>query len=205
MRTVAIVGMKGGPGKTTLTLHLAVAAAEFGHVAVLDLDPQQSSAKWGDRRDAAEPVVLAVAPSRLQQELERVAAAGADAVFLDTPPRAGSDNAALAAARAADLVLLPCRPAILDLEAVAATLERVRSVTQAPIVAVLNGCASRGQEAEQASDALSALDVQSVPSGSVSAWRSPGPCSTAEPPRRSRRTVELPMKLHALIARTTRT
>ena len=95
MRTVAVVGMKGGTGKTTLTLHLAVAAAELGHVAVLDLDPQQSAAKWGDRRAAPEPVVLAVAPSRLHQELERVAGAGAAVAYLDAPPRAGSDNASV--------------------------------------------------------------------------------------------------------------
>ena len=63
----------------------------------------------------------------------------------------------------ADVVLLPCRPAILDLEAVAATLERVRSVTQAPIVAVLNGCAHRGQETDQAAEALAELGVQVCP------------------------------------------
>ena len=163
MRTVAVIGMKGGTGKTTLALHLSVAAAEHGHVAVLDLDPQQSATKWGGRRDSAEPVVLAVPPSRLRQEIERVDGAGADVVFLDTPPRAGSDNAAQAAARAADLVLLPCRPAILDLEAVAATLDRIRSTTVAPIVAVLNGCASRGQEADQAAEALAGLDVEVCP------------------------------------------
>ena len=163
MKTVAVVGMKGGTGKTTLTLHLAVAAAELGHVAVLDLDPQQSAAKWGDRRAADEPVVLAVASSRLDQELQRVAAAGADVVMLDTPPRAGSDNAAQAAARAADVVMIPCRPAILDLEAVAASVERIRSATAAPIVAVLNGCAHRGQEADQAAEALAGLGVQVCP------------------------------------------
>ena len=133
MRTVAVVGMKGGTGKTTLALHLAVATVQQGlNVAVLDLDPQQSAAKWGDRRAAPEPVVLAVAPSRLPLELERVVGAGADVAYLDTPPRAGSDNAAQAAARVADLVLLPCRPAILDLEAIAASVESIRSATAAP-------------------------------------------------------------------------
>ena len=163
MRTVAVVGMKGGTGKTTLTLHLAVAAAELGHVAVLDLDPQQSAAKWGDRRAAPEPVVLAVAPSRLHQELERVAGAGAAVAYLDAPPRAGSDNAAQAAARVADVVVLPCRPAILDLEAIAASVESIRGATAAPIVAVLNCCASRGQEADQAAAALAGLGVQVCP------------------------------------------
>ena len=164
MRTVAVVGMKGGTGKTTLTLHLAVAATQSGrNVAVLDLDPQQSAARWGDRRADPEPVVFAVAPSRLRQELARIAGAGAGVAYLDTPPRTGSDNAAQVAARAADLVLLPCRPAILDLEAFAASVESIRSATAAPVVAVLNGCAHRGQEADQAAEALAGLGVQVCP------------------------------------------
>lgn len=138
--------------------------AEHGHnVAVLDLDPQQSAAKWGDRRAAPVPVVLAAPPSRLGPELQRVADAGADMVLIDTPPRAGSDNAALAAARTADLVVLPCRPAILDLETVASTAARVRDVAQVPVVAVLNGCPSRGRTAEEAAAALVRLGVEVCP------------------------------------------
>ena len=164
MRTIALVSMKGGSDKTTLALHLASAAAEHGHnVAVLDLDPQQSAAKWGDRRAAPVPVVLAAAPSRLGPELQRVADAGADMVLIDTPPRAGSDNAALAAARTADLVVLPCRPAILDLETVASTAARVRDVAPVPVVAVLNGCPSRGRTAEEAAAALVRLGVEVCP------------------------------------------
>ena len=164
MRTIALVSMKGGSGKTTLALHLASAAAEHGHnVAVLDLDPQQSAAKWGDRRSGSVPVVLAAPPSRLGQDLERVATAGADVVVIDTPPRAGSDNAAIAAARVADLVVLPCRPAILDLETVASTAARVRDVAQVPVVVVLNGCPSRGNAAEEAAAALVDLGLEVCP------------------------------------------
>ena len=162
MRTVALISQKGGSGKTTLALHLAVAAAQAGNVAVIDLDPQQSATRWADRRAASAPVVLAVPPARLRAELERVASAGADVVFIDTPPRAGSDNAALEAARAADLVLLPCRPAILDLEAAASTAKRIHSVTRAPALAVLNGCPSRGQDADHAAAALGDLDALQV-------------------------------------------
>ena len=77
MRTVALVSMKGGSGKTTAAVHIAVQAAQQGlNVALIDTDPQQSAARWGDRRAAALPVVLTVPPSRLATELQRCADAG---------------------------------------------------------------------------------------------------------------------------------
>ena len=164
MKTVALVSMKGGSGKTTAAVHIAVAAAQQGrNVALLDTDPQQSAARWGDRRAAALPVVLTVPPSRLAAELQRCADAGTDLAIIDTPPRAGSDNAAQAAARVADLVLLPCRPSVLDVEAIADTAARVRAVTAAPVVVVLNACAPRGQDADQVAAALADVGVQVAP------------------------------------------
>ena len=164
MRTVALVSMKGGSGKTTAAVHIAVQAAQQGrNVALLDTDPQQSAARWGDRRAADLPVVLTVPPSRLATELQRCADAGTDLAIIDTPPRAGSDNAAQVAARVADLVLLPCRPSVLDVEAVADTAARVRAVTAAPVVAVLMACPPRGQDADQVAAALADVDVQVAP------------------------------------------
>ena len=57
--------------------------------------------------------------------------------------------------RATDLVLLPCRPSVLDVEAVADTA--------APVVAVLMACAPRGQDADQVAAALAGVDVQVAP------------------------------------------
>ena len=67
-----------------------------------------------------------------------------------------------AATRAADLVLVPCRPAILDLEAVASTLDLVRT-TGKPVAVVLNAVGPQGGEAAEASEAVSALGERVFP------------------------------------------
>ena len=50
---MVIVSKKGGVGKTSLALNLAVAAELAGHAAlIVDLDPQASAAAWSDSRAA---------------------------------------------------------------------------------------------------------------------------------------------------------
>jgi len=71
MKTVALVCQKGGTGKTTLALSLAVEAVRSGlSVVVVDLDPQVSACEWGDMRRSRErsseaPVVVDAQPARL--------------------------------------------------------------------------------------------------------------------------------------------
>jgi chromosome partitioning protein len=116
MRTIAVISQKGGAGKTTTAVHLAVAAQQEGYrVAVIDLDPQATARKWGDKRQDPEPEVIGDHAERLPQLVEAARANGADLLIIDTAPNA--DRASLAAARAADLILIPCRPAAFDLEA----------------------------------------------------------------------------------------
>ena len=125
MRTIAILSQKGGTGKTTLSLHLAIAAHQLRQAAVvIDLDPQASAAGWKDSRKTEEPVVVSIPAARLPQALEAARSGGADLVLIDTAPHSG--DVALAAAEAADLVLIPCRPGILDLRAIGSTARVVK-------------------------------------------------------------------------------
>ena len=166
MKTIAVAGAKGGVGKTTLAVHLAVAAVQQGRdVVLVDADPQLSAVRWSERRSSSEPVVLGRAVSQLAAEMERIAGFGADVAIVDTPPRAwiGADNAALVAATLADVVLVPCRPSILDIESTAVSVQRLQAATAAPVVVVLNGCAHRGREADEAAEALGGLGAQVCP------------------------------------------
>lgn len=161
MQTVAVISQKGGAGKTTLTLHLAVASALSGrNTAVIDLDPQASAANWADRRDTEVPVVLSAHASRLRREVTRVAIIGGETLYLDTAPH--SDGSALEAAKLSDLVLIPCRPAILDLDALNNSLDFIRTAHK-PICVVLNSIAPVGHDADQAVEALKGLGVEICP------------------------------------------
>jgi chromosome partitioning protein len=71
MQRVALISQKGGVGKSTLTVHLAVAAWQAGQkVAVLDADPQASAGAWHRVREAADPPVAAVPVSELERALK---------------------------------------------------------------------------------------------------------------------------------------
>ena len=91
MKTVAVCSQKGGPGKTMLSLNLAVASELAGHTTlIIDLDPQASAAKWGDRRDNEPPVVISTHASRLKNALEAAAETGVTLCIIDTPPECRS-------------------------------------------------------------------------------------------------------------------
>ena len=145
---IAIVAQKGGTGKTTLALTIAVAAEQAGRTAVvLDIDPQATACKWGDRREASTPVVLDAQPARLSRALAAAEAQGVDLVVIDTPARL--ETAALEAARLSSLVVIPCRPLIFDIETVPTSTQIVTLVGGPPVVAVLNATPARGRRAVQ--------------------------------------------------------
>ena len=162
MKVIAVIAQKGGAGKTTLSLGLAVAATRAGlSAAVVDLDVQATAAHWGDRRTAEAPVVISAQPARLTRMLEAARGQGADLVVIDTAPRA--EQGALAAAQAADLVLIPSRPSIYDLETVRTTADVVRLAGDPPAFAVLNGVPPRGTRADQAREVLAGLGIETCP------------------------------------------
>jgi chromosome partitioning protein len=106
MKTIALVSQKGGSGKTTLAINLAIAATLSRKVVVIiDLDPQQSAARWARLRSNEEPVILPGHGPNLPDLVKRAEDGGADILIIDTAPK--SENASLMAARLSDLVLIP--------------------------------------------------------------------------------------------------
>jgi chromosome partitioning protein len=166
MFTVALVAQKGGVGKTTLLLTLAALAEAAGHtVAIIDCDESRSVSKWGARRktmlgkstfDAVNVYdVLESRRAKLRKDGKERAAEllrdveifgeiyGAakderiDWVFLDTS--AGVSALAGIAAKSADLVLIPCTPARLDMDAMGPTATLARQVGRPSFFVVNKG------------------------------------------------------------------
>src|SRR5215217_3345986 len=111
MPTVGLIASKGGAGKTTLAVHLAVLA---GDVLLVDLDPQRSAAEWAETRAAELPELAALGEEDDPRDLpEALAASERRWKFVDTAPH--DLAAARIVASTVDLVLIPTRPGVLDL------------------------------------------------------------------------------------------
>jgi chromosome partitioning protein len=121
---ITVAQQKGGAGKTMVAANLAACWASTHRVALLDIDPQRSLARWHKLRTAhgkGAPIAFSdVSGWRLAAELERLARE-ADIVVIDTPPHIDSDAAR--AIRAASLVLIPLQPSPPDLWAAEGTLK----------------------------------------------------------------------------------
>jgi chromosome partitioning protein len=121
MKIISLLAQKGGVGKTTLCLHWAVEAMRSHEsVAVLDIDPQRSAVSWARRRDHNEPLVLDVPGAPLGKVLEDCRVDQIGYAFVDTRPSVREDSEE--AARRADLVVIPCGPSIVDIDAIGATV-----------------------------------------------------------------------------------
>ena len=138
MFTISLVSQKGGTGKSTVLVGLAVEAARRTYdVAVIDIDPQASAAKWKDRREAENPAVVSAQASRLKQTLDAARSGEVDFAFIDTAGRL--DDAALAAMRASDLVLIPTRASMVEIETLPQVKDMVRLAGNPPTFVLLNG------------------------------------------------------------------
>lgn len=131
MRVISFVTQKGGTGKSTLAVNLAVAAEASGErVCVIDLDPQGTAASWYQTRTAETPATLDhnQASGDLRATLAQLDRAGFTLAVVDTP---GNDShATRGAMREADLCLIPVRPSEADVKATMPTIRALYDMGQ---------------------------------------------------------------------------
>ena len=161
MKVLSIISQKGGVGKTTLATALAVEASRAGKKTVLfDLDPQASASFWMDTRKDTTLAITAIPAARLGHVLGAVREAGCDLAIIDTPPFA--KDIAFEAAQQADFVLVPSRPAVLDVMAMTRTLDLVKHYGK-PFSAVLTFCPPQGRELDDTMAVIRQLGAEISP------------------------------------------
>lgn len=157
---LAFLAQKGGSGKTTLAIHVAVAAQADGEsVLIVDTDPQASAHTWATARkgrnaEESLPQVLKVAPSRVAAVLEAAREDGITLVIIDTAPHASPEAAQ--AIEQSDYIIIPCRATSLDLATVGSSIALARASRHRYSV-VLNACPARAPEVPEAHAAITDL------------------------------------------------
>jgi chromosome partitioning protein len=157
MKAITFVTQKGGSGKSTLCISLAVAAQEAGaSVCILEMDRQATISDWAENREAEGPEVAQIEAQQLEEVMKRLKESSYDYVFIDTP---GVDSpGTLSAIRVADLCVIPTRPTPADLRAFKPTLAAVYRLEK-KFAFVLNQTPPRSFRVRDATDGLAVLGV----------------------------------------------
>ena len=132
-----------------------------GHsAAIIDLDPQGTAASWGDRRRADAPEVVSGQAARLGVLIEAARRTGP--IFSSSTPRRTPTKPPFEPPRLADVVLIPCRAATFDLEAIQATLT-LAELAKKPSYVVLNAIPPRSGIGREAAEGLTAQGARVAP------------------------------------------
>lgn len=125
MRTILVLNSKGGSGKTTVATNLAAHYANRGRkVALVDLDPQGSSADWLYFRPAGRPPIIGVEGDERTLRIPR----SVEVAVIDAP--AGVHGERLAAlAKRAQTMLMPVLPSPIDIRAAERFVEELNDVS----------------------------------------------------------------------------
>ncbi len=126
---VTLMSQKGGVGKSTAAICLAMAALERGQSTLLvDADPQGTLRTWSEvaaENDRVVPAVVAMGATLHRPGELDVVATGYDWTFIDCPPRHG--DVQRSALMVSDLAILPSGPSASDVWALSSSLELVRA------------------------------------------------------------------------------
>ncbi|HYE45846.1 MAG TPA: ParA family protein [Caulobacter sp.] len=171
MKIISAISRKGGAGKTTIAVNLALQAHALGlKVLLIDSDPQGSTTHSLRARQAPGPRVMAAAAGKLFQTTVTAGREGYDLVIIDTPAYPEADVAL--AVNCADLCLAVCRPTFLDIASVAQSAEMIRRLRRTAAVVLNQTPPARGDiEAPAVRKAIEALEVIGLPMAATVASR----------------------------------
>ena len=164
-KVITISQQKGGTGKTTLAVHLAMAFIKYHNlkVAIIDTDPQGSLGKWfmirSEKKISNENLTFKTASLWGAQYESKTLKNDHDIVVIDTPPKIESD--ARPAIEAADLVIIPMAASHVDFWATGAIVEIAKKANK-KILVQINRSSQRSKLINKTNEFIKSLDLSST-------------------------------------------
>ena len=164
-KVITIAQQKGGTGKTTLAVHLALAFTNYHNfkVAIIDTDPQGSLGKWfmirEEKKLSNNNLTFKTASLWGAQYESKTLKKDHDIVIIDTPPKIESD--ARPSIEAADLVLIPMAASHVDFWATGAIVEIAKKANK-KILVQINRSNERSKLISKTNDFIKSLNLSST-------------------------------------------
>ena len=164
-KVITISQQKGGTGKTTLAVHLAMAFIKYHNlkVAIIDTDPQGSLGKWfmirSEKNISNENLTFKTASLWGAQYESKTLKNDHDIVVIDTPPKIESD--ARPAIEAADLVIIPMAASHVDFWATGAIVDIAKKANK-KILFQINRSRQRSKLINKTNEFIKSLDLSST-------------------------------------------
>ena len=164
-KVITISQQKGGTGKTTLAVHLALAFIKYHNlkVAIIDTDPQGSLGKWfmirTEKKLSNDNLTFKTASLWGAQYESKALKKDHDIVIIDTPPKIESD--ARPSIESADLVLIPMAASHVDFWATGAIVEIAKKANK-KILIQINRSNQRSKLISKTNDFIKSLNLSAT-------------------------------------------
>ena len=164
-KVITVAQQKGGTGKTTLAVHLALAFIKYHNfkVAIIDTDPQGNLGKWfmirSENNICNKNLTFKTASLWGAQYESKLLKKDHDIIIIDTPPKIESD--ARPAIEAADLVLIPVAPSHVDFWATEAIIDIAKKAKR-KILIQINRANHRSKLISQTLEYIDSLKVKAT-------------------------------------------
>ena len=164
-KVITISQQKGGTGKTTLAVHLALAFIKYHNlkVAIIDTDPQGSLGKWfmirEEKKLSDDNLTFKTASLWGAQYESKSLKKDNDIVIIDTPPKIESD--ARPSIESADLVLIPMSASHVDFWATGAIVEIAKKANK-KILIQINRANQRSKLISKTNDFIKSLNLSAT-------------------------------------------
>ena len=164
-KVITISQQKGGSGKTTLAVHLALAFIKYHNlkVAVIDTDPQGSLGKWfmirTEKKISNDNLTFKTASMWGAQYESKTLKKDHDIVIIDTPPKIESD--ARPSIESADLVLIPVAASHVDFWATGAIVDIAKKANK-KILIQINRSSQRSKLISKTNEFIKSLNLSAT-------------------------------------------